>query len=117
MNFKQQFKPDLRRMRKEGFKVVINCRIDSGPTLTVTGIQATAEALSNCPKLAQYAQIEIKPSSNGMSTFIRTDMLLNKPQLIIGFYPCGFPILIGLRSMEGHCTIMGPSCTGKSLTP
>ena len=116
MKFKQQFKTDLRRMRKEGFNVIINCRIDCGPTLTVTDIQETAEALSNCPILAQYAQIEIKPSSDGMSTFIRTDMLLNKPQLIIGFYPCGFPILIGLRSMGGHCTIMGSTRTGMSLT-
>lgn len=117
MNFKQQFKPDLRRMRNEGFKVAINCQIDSGPTLTVTGIQETAEALSNCPKLAQYAQIEIKPSSNGMSTFIGTDMLLNKPQLIIGFPICGFPILLGVRSMEGNLTILGPTRTGTSLTP
>lgn len=115
MNFKQQFKPDLKRMGAEGFLVRINSPVSSGPTLTVVGIQEAAEALSNRPKLAQYSQIEIKADLGYMSVFIGTERLLDRPQIIIGFTPCGFPILLGMKSTEGHVTIMGPTGTGKSL--
>ena len=116
MNFKQQFKPDLRRMRAEGFLIGINSPVNSGPTLTVTGIQEAADALSDRPRLAQYAQIEIKAAPGYMSVFIGTERLLDRPQIIIGFTPCGFPILLGMKSTEGHLTIVGPTGTGKSLT-
>lgn len=115
MNFKQQFKPDLRRMRAEGFLIGINSPVNSGPTLTVVGIQEAAEEMSNRPKLAQYSQIEIKADLGYRSVFIGTERLLDRPQIIIGFTPCGFPILLGLKSTEGHLTLVGPTGSGKSL--
>lgn len=115
MTFKHQFKPDLKRMRAEGFRIAINSPLDSAPTLTVTGLQTAADALSNRLKLSQFSQIEIKAASGFMSVFIGTERLLDKPQIIIGFTPCGFPVLLGLKSTEGHITILGPTGSGKSL--
>jgi hypothetical protein len=107
-------KPKLDRMRREGFDVSVNTPLDGGRILHAVGIKDAADKLTDLATLSKYSQIAIRATWSLLTFFIGVAQLLERPQVIIGFHHTGFPLLLGLKALEGHLTILGQTRTGKT---
>lgn len=96
--------------------MVVGAAQTSGRRLRVTGHREAARAVSDLLTLPNYSEVEFVHPFGGPSTFITTEELLSNPQVFTGYREAnGSPLLYSLKhTMDGHCTIIGPTRTGKS---
>lgn len=100
----------------QGLNLVVGHPMTSGPTLRVTGQSEASQVLSDRAILSRYSQIEFVAPNGGPSTFVVTNGLLNHPQIFVAYHDSGFPLLLGVKALEGRSTTLGPTRIGRSTT-
>ncbi len=113
---KNYFCWDLDKVRAQGIQIALGMPLTKGRILRLKGIKQTSRGMSNLPKLAKYSEVEIVGIKGAPSTFITTDSLISKPQVIVGYHDTyGFPILVGaVEALKSHAAMIGMTQGGKS---
>ena len=103
-------------VRAQGIQISVGTRQKKGRLLRLDGIRQTAFGLSDLISMANYSEVEIVGINGAPSTFIATESLLSKPQVIVGYSErWGFPILLGASDVfKYHAALIGMTQGGKS---
>jgi hypothetical protein len=102
---------NLEMVRAHGIQISVGTRQKKGRLLRLDGIREAAFGLSDLIAMANYSEVEIVGFNGAPSTFIATESLLSKPQVIVGYSQLwGFPILLGATDVfKYHAALIGMS--------